>query len=448
MYILRANPRPESRPCRNWRGLPVVIVTVIKKPLAQDSKNIMQARSVPQQALSLRAQALYLLPLVVAVAAALTGCGGGNAQAQGGPGGMPPPAVGVVTTALQPVALQTELPGRVEAIRTAQVRARVNGVVLKRLFTEGAEVKAGQALFQIDAAPYQAALESAQANLAKAQANLNQAAAQADRNKPLVEARAISQQEYVVSVAAAKAAEADVAAAKAAVTNARLNVDYAHVTAPISGRIGRALVSEGQLVSAAEATQLALIQQTSAVYVNFTQSANEVQQLRRAMAKGSVRGAGATATQVRVVLDDGTEMAKPGKLLFTDLSVDASSGQVQLRAEVPNADGSLLPGQYVRVRLSQAEVPAGILLPQQAVTRAASGDTVLVVGADSKPTPRQVKISAAQGNQWLVVDGLKPGEQVIADGFQKMFVPGAPVKPVPWSPAAPAAPASSAAASR
>ncbi|MFH7040906.1 efflux RND transporter periplasmic adaptor subunit [Paucibacter sp. JuS9] len=410
----------------------------------------MQARSVPQQALSLRAQALYLLPLVVAVAAALTGCGGGNAQAQGGPGGMPPPAVGVVTTALQPVALQTELPGRVEAIRTAQVRARVNGVVLKRLFTEGAEVKAGQALFQIDAAPYQAALESAQANLAKAQANLNQAAAQADRNKPLVEARAISQQEYVVSVAAAKAAEADVAAAKAAVTSARLNVDYAHVTAPISGRIGRALVSEGQLVSAAEATQLALIQQTSAVYVNFTQSANEVQQLRRAMAKGSVRGAGATATQVRVVLDDGTEMAKPGKLLFTDLSVDASSGQVQLRAEVPNADGSLLPGQYVRVRLSQAEVPAGILLPQQAVTRAASGDTVLVVGADSKPTPRQVKISAAQGNQWLVVDGLKPGEQVIADGFQKMFVPGAPVKPVPWSPAgsAPAAPAAPAAASR
>jgi len=418
-----------------------------KKPSFQDTKHTMQAGTNPQQALSLRAQALYLLPLVVAVAAVLTGCGGGTAQAQGGGGGMPPATVGVVTTALQPVALQTELPGRVEAIRTAQVRARVNGVVLKRLFTEGAEVKAGQVLFQIDPAPYQAAFESAQASLAKAQANLSQAAAQAERNKPLAESRAISQQEYITSVAAAKGAEADVAAAKAAVTSARLNLDYAHVTAPISGRIGRALVSEGQLVSAAEATQLALIQQTSAVYVNFTQSANEVQQLRRALAKGSVRGAGATAAQVRVVQDDGTELAKPGKLLFTDLSVDASSGQVQLRAEVPNAEGALLPGQYVRVRLAQAEVPAGILLPQQAVTRAASGDSVLVVGADSKPTPRQVRISAAQGNQWLVVDGLKPGEQVIADGFQKMFVPGAPVKAVPWSPAgsAPAAPASAAA---
>ncbi|WP_282828789.1 efflux RND transporter periplasmic adaptor subunit [Pelomonas sp. V22] len=362
---------------------------------------------------------------------------------------MPPATVGVVTTALQPVALQTELPGRVEAIRTAQVRARVNGVVLKRLFTEGAEVKAGQALFQIDPAPYQAAFESAQASLAKAQANLSQAAAQAERNKPLAESRAISQQEYITSVAAAKGAEADVAAAKAAVTNAKLNLDYAHVTAPISGRIGRALVSEGQLVSAAEATQLALIQQTSAVYVNFTQSANEVQQLRRSLAKGSVRGAGAASAQVRVVQDDGTELAKPGKLLFTDLSVDASSGQVQLRAEVPNAEGALLPGQYVRVRLAQAEVPAGILLPQQAVTRAASGDSVLVVGSDGKPAPRPVKITAAQGNQWLVIDGLKPGEQVIADGFQKMFVPGAPVKTVPWSPAgsasAAAAPASAAA---
>ncbi|MDM4767775.1 efflux RND transporter periplasmic adaptor subunit [Pelomonas sp. SE-A7] len=395
-----------------------------------------------QQALGLRAQALYLLPLVIAVAAALTGCGGG-AQAQGHGGGMPPPAVGVVTTALQPVALQTELPGRVEAIRTAQVRARVNGVVLKRLFTEGAEVKAGQALFQIDPAPYQAAMESAQAQLAKAQANLSQAAAQAERNKPLVESRAISQQEYVASVAAAKAAEADVAGAKAAVTNARLGLDYAHVSAPISGRIGRALVSEGQLVSAAEATQLALIQQTGSVYVNFTQSANEVQALRRALAKGQVKAA--NAAPVRVVLEDGSELAKPGKLLFTDLSVDATSGQVQLRAEVPNVDGQLLPGQYVRVRLAQAELPQGILLPQQAVTRGATGDTVLVVGADSKPQPRTVKVSQAVGNQWLVVDGLKAGEQVIADGFQKMFVPGAPVKPVPWTPAgsASAAPAAS-----
>lgn len=393
---------------------------------------------------------LYLAPLTIAVVAALSACGGGkDAAAQGPGGGMPPPpAVGVVTTALQAVALQTELPGRVEALRTAQVRARVNGVVLKRLFSEGSEVKAGQPLFQIDPAPYQAALASAEAQLARAEANRGQAVAQAERNKPLVEARAISQQEYLVSVAAAKQAEADVAAARAAIVTAKLNVGYAHVTAPIAGRIGRALVTEGALVGAAEATQLALIQQTSSVYVNFTQSANEAQQLRRAFASGKLRSAGSNAAQVRVVLDDGSEYAKPGKLLFTDLSVDPGSGQVLLRAEVPN-DGSLLPGQYVRVRLSQAEVPAGILLPQQAVTRAATGDTVMVVGADNKPVPRPVKIGSAHGNQWVVLEGLKPGEQVIADGFQKMFVPGAPVKPVPFvagAASAASAPASAASA--
>ncbi|MDY0744048.1 efflux RND transporter periplasmic adaptor subunit [Paucibacter sp. R3-3] len=389
-----------------------------------------------------------MIPLAIAIASLLAACGkkedAGHAAPAGG--GMPPPAVGVVTTALQPVALQTELPGRVEALRIAQVRARVNGIVLKRLFTEGSEVKAGQPLFQIDPAPYQAQLDSAQASLAKAQANLNQAAAQAERNKPLVEAKAISQQEYLVSVAAAKQGEADVAAAKAAITQAKLSLDYAHVTAPISGRIGRALVTEGALVGAADATQLALIQQTSTVYVNFTQSANEVQQLRRSLAGGGLKSAGANAAQVRIVLEDGTEYAKPGKLLFTDLSVDPTSGQVTLRAEVPNPGEGLLPGQYVRVRLSQAEVPAGILLPQQAVTRGSNGDTVLVVGADNKPTPRPVKIGSAWGNQWVVLDGLKPGEQVIADGFQKMFVPGAPVKPVPWTPAAAASAAAPASA--
>lgn len=402
----------------------------------------------------LRSQVLYLLPLAVAIAGALSGCGQKDGAAPGaGAGGMPPPAVGVVTVAQQAVPMQVELPGRVEALRTAQVRARVNGVVLRRLFTEGSEVKAGQPLFQIDPAPYQAQLDSAQASLVKAQANLAQAAAQAERNKPLVDAKAISQQEYISSVASAKQAEADVAAAKAAVQTAKLNLDYAYVTAPISGRIGRALVTEGALVTSAEATQLALIQQTSSVYVNFTQSANEVQQLRRALSAGKLRSAGANAAQVRIVLDDGAETAKPGKLLFTDLSVDSSSGQVTLRAEVPNADGILLPGQYVRVRLAQAEVPSAVLLPQQAVTRDATGDTVQVVGGDNKPEIRKVKVGSAEGNQWVVLDGLKPGEQVIADGFQKMFVPGAPVKPVPYSPAgqagtAPAASAPASAASR
>jgi membrane fusion protein (multidrug efflux system) len=403
--------------------------------------------SLTPRALSTGARVLYLIPLVIAVAAALSACGGGTDKPAGG-GAPPPPQVGVISAQQQAVALQTELPGRVEALRTAQVRARVNGVVLKRLFTEGAEVKAGQALFQIDPAPYQAALDSAQANLAKAQANLSQAAAQAERNKPLYEGRAISQQEYLISVAAAKAAEADVAAAKAAITGAKLNLDYAHVTAPISGRIGRALVTEGALVSAAEATQLALIQQTSSVFVNFTQSANEVQQMRRALNAGQLRKLGSKtgqpAAEVRIVLDDGSELKQPGRLLFTDLSVDPTSGQVTLRAEVVNAEAQLLPGQYVRVRLVQAELPAGILLPQQAVKRGNQGDSVLVVGPDNKPLPRQVKIGQAAGNQWVVLEGLQVGEQVIVDGFQKMFVPGAPVTPVPWMAAS--APAVSASA--
>ena len=397
----------------------------------------MLASSIGNMKLNFRATRNFLLILAMA---SLSACGGADKSASAG--GMPPPQVGVVKVQFQAVALQTELPGRVEAMRIAQVRARVNGVVLQRLFTEGSEVKAGQALFQIDAAQYQAALDSVQANLAKAQANLGQAAAQAERNKPLVEARAISQQEYLVSVAVAKSAEADVAAAKAAVQSARLNLDYARVTAPIGGTIGRALVTEGALVSAAEATQLALIQQSGNVYVNFTQSANEVQQLRMALASGALRKVGANAAQVRILLDNGSETAKPGKLLFTDLSVDPSSGQVTLRAEVPNADGMLLPGQYVRVRLSQGELPAGVLLPQQAVKRSNQGDSVLVVGADNKPLQRQVKIGQAVGNQWLVIDGLKPGEQVIVDGFQKMFIPGAPVMPIAWAPVAAASAAS------
>ncbi|HEU4650033.1 MAG TPA: efflux RND transporter periplasmic adaptor subunit, partial [Croceibacterium sp.] len=356
----------------------------------------------------------------------------------------PPPEVGVVTVAPQAVALQTELPGRVEPVRVAQVRARVNGVVLKRAFQEGSEVRAGQLLFLIDAAPYRAAIDSAQAALARAQASQTQAAAQARRYRTLAEANAISQQEYQSAVAASQQAEADVAAARAAVQTARINLGYANVTAPIGGRIGRALVTEGALVSATEATPLAIIQQTSTVYVNFTQSTTDVLRLRQALAANQIRRAGDGAA-VRVVLEDGSELPRPGKLLFTDLSVDATSGQVMLRAEVPNPDGLLLPGQYVRVRIAQAELPSAILLPQQAVTRGEQGDTVLVVGADDKPVPRPVKIGSGQNNQWVVLDGLKPGEKVIVDGFQKMFVPGAPVKPVPWTGSASAAAASASA---
>ena len=373
--------------------------------------------------------------LALGVGLTLVACSAkeGAPAAAGGPRSMPPAEVGVVTVAPQSVALQTELPGRVSPVRVAQVRARVNGVVLKRLFREGSEVQAGQALYQIDAASYQATLDSAQAVLGKAQANLTQAVAQAERYKPLVEADAVSKQEYVNVVAAQKQAEADIAGAKAAVQSARINLDYATVRAPISGRIGQSLVTEGALVSQAEATPLAVVQQTSTVYVNFTQSTSDVLRLRKALASKQVRSAGEGAAMVRIVLEDGSELPRPGKLLFTDLTVDATSGQITLRAEVPNADGLLLPGQYVRVRLSQAELPGGILLPQQAVTRSNQGDTVLVVGADGKPAQRQIILGANQNNQWVVLSGLQPGEQVIAEGFQKMMVPGAPVKPVPWS---------------
>jgi membrane fusion protein (multidrug efflux system) len=375
----------------------------------------------------------------VAALAVLTACGPKDAAAPGAAGGnRPPPEVGVIVTKFEPVTLQTELPARVEPVRVAQVRARVNGVVLKRLFQEGSEVKAGQVLFQIDPAPYQASLNSARANLGKAEANLNQAAAQAARYKPLVEANAVSKQEYVNVVATQKSAEADVAAQRAAVQIAQINSGYANVQAPIGGRIGRALVTEGALVSATEATPLALIQQTSNVYLNITQSATELQRLRKD-AGGKMRGAD-SALAVTVINEDGSELPRKGRLLFSDVTVDPTSGQVTLRAEVANPDSMLLPGQYVRVRLSQEQLPAAIVVPQQAVNRGGQGDTVIVVGADGKPAPRPVKIGSQQGANWIVLDGLKPGEQVVVDGFQKMMVPGAPVKAVPWTATA-AAPA-------
>ncbi len=376
----------------------------------------------------------------------LSACGDKNATAPGpgGPGGArPPPEVGVITAKLEPVVLQTELPGRVEPVRVAQVRARVNGVVLKRLFTEGSEVKAGQSLFQIDPAPYAAALNSARANLGKAQANLTQASAQAERYKPLVEANAVSKQEYVNVVATQKQAEADVAAARAQVQIAQINTGYANVTAPIAGRIGRALVTEGALVSATEATQLALIQQTRTVYVNITQSATELQRLRKAAGQ---ENSNAGTTPVTIMLDDGSELPQAGKLLFSDVSVDPTSGQVTLRAEVPNPDGALLPGQYVRARIAQSQLPSAMLVPQQAVTRGTQGDTVIIVTPDGKTGPRPIKIATQQGTNWVVLEGIKPGELVVVDGFQKMQAPGMTVKPVPWTATpAPTAPVTAAA---
>ena len=388
--------------------------------------------------------------LLAGVAGLLAACGQSSAPPAAGAGQAPPPAqVGVVTVSSSTVGLVTELPGRTEASRVAQVRARVAGILVSQQFREGSEVRANQTLFQIDAAPYKATLASAQASLARAEANLTSAQAQAERYKPLAAAHAISDQDLISAVAAQKLAEADVAAAKAAIQSAQINVGYATVTTPISGRIGRALVTEGALVGQGEATQLALVQQINPMYINFTQPVADVLRLRTAIANGTLKTAGGPeSAQVRIVLDDGSVYPMAGKLLFSDPSVDPTSGQITLRAEVPNPKGVLLPGMYVRAQLQQAAVGGAYLLPQQAVLRTQQGDSVKVVGADGMVETRPIKVGNGKDGQWVVLSGLKDGEQVVVDGFQKMMGK-APVKPVPWTPAgsAPAAaPAASAAA--
>ncbi len=372
-------------------------------------------------------------------AALITGCGerqpgSATAPAGGAPKAPPPPQVGVIAVRPEPVVLSTELPGRLEALRVAQVRARVAGIVQKRHFAEGSDVKAGQVLFTLDAAPFRAALASARAALARAEANLGQARMQVGRLEPLARANAVSQQEFTNAQSAQKLAEAERAATRAALDSAQINLDYATIKAPIAGRIGRSLVSEGALVGQGEATPLAVIQQIDPVYVNFTQSATELLALRRALAQGRLRGLGEDAgARVNVLLDDGSAWPHAGRLLFSDLTVDQGSGQVTLRAQVPNPGQLLLPGMYVRVRVEQARLDAAILVPQQAVSRSASGDSLFVVDEKDVARPRPMQLHSAQGGRWLVSDGLKAGERVVVDGFQRMR-PGAPVRPVPWQP--------------
>jgi membrane fusion protein, multidrug efflux system len=371
---------------------------------------------------------------------------------QQGMGQMPPPPVGVVTVAPASVPIEIELSGRLEPIRTAQVRARVTGVVQKRLFTEGAMVQAGQSLYRIDPAPYQAAFDSAQAAQAKAEAALAQAQSTLERNRPLVESKMISALAWDTAQATHRAAQADVTAAKAAVQQARLNLEYASVLAPIGGRIGRSLITEGALVSQTEATQLTTIQQVDTLMANFTQSASEAMRIQRAIASGTLKGS--NSAQVKVLLDDGSVYALPGRLMFADIAVDPTTGQVTLRAEVPNPKGELLPGLFIKVRLQVARSEQAILLPQQAVTRGTSEDTVQVVDAEGQVSKRPVQLggqlgdtSNANGPQWIITSGLKAGEQVVVDGFQKIR-PKAPVKPVPWSAAPASAPASAASAAK
>jgi membrane fusion protein (multidrug efflux system) len=367
------------------------------------------------------------IALAVAALSVIAACG----QKPDGAGGPPPTEVSVITIAPQRIAISDELPGRLEATRVAQVRARVPGIILKRTFKEGSEVKAGDVLFRIDPAPLQAAFASAQAAQARAEATAAQTLAKAKRYAPLVAINAISKQEYDDAIAAQKTAEADVLTANAARQTAALNLGYATVTAPISGRIGRALVTEGALVGQADVTQLALIQQLDPIYVDLTQSSNEVLAMKKAMADGKLKSLGNGQAKVTLVTDDGQPYPQSGKLLFSDISVDESTGAITLRAEFPNPQRTLLPGMYVRARLEQGVNESALVVPQQAVVRDVSGSVVMLVGADNKVFAQPVTTGASQGNVWIIKDGVKTGDRVIVEGLQKIK-PGATVTAVAW----------------
>jgi membrane fusion protein (multidrug efflux system) len=340
-----------------------------------------------------------------------------------------------MTVATSAVTITNELPGRLSALRVAEVRARVPGVILERVFNEGSDVKAGDILFRIDPAPFQVDVDSARAALAKADANAFKARLLAGRYKDLVAVNAVSKQEYDEAVSSLKQAQADVASAKASLERAELNLGYATVRAPISGRIGRALVTEGALVGENEATPLATIQQLDSVYADFTQSVSDLMALKKAFAAGKMKAVAPGAAMVTLRFDDGTDYAHPGKMLFSDITVDESTGEVTLRAAFPNPEEQLLPGMYVRVRLEQGIDNNAILLPQQAVQYGVGGTShVLVVDAKNKIETRPVKIGRAYGNNWIITGGLRPGERVIVEGFQQAAMPDAQIIPMPWKP--------------
>ncbi len=348
----------------------------------------------------------------------LAGCGHKAAQA-GGPfqQGGPPPEVSVVTVQPQTVPLTNDLPGRIEPIRIAQVRARVDGIVLHREFRQGADVKAGQVLYQIDPAPYKATLDSAKATLLQAQQLVQ-------RYQPLVGINAVSKLNYDDAVAS-------MAQAKASEEIAAINLGYCTVTAPISGRIGSALVTEGALVNQATATEMAVIQQMDPIYFDFTESSTEFLKLRQEMEAGQLKSLEPGTAKVTLTLPDGTTYPHPGKLLFSDVTVDPTSGMITLRAEFPNPDELLLPGMFAMGRLEQAVAPEALLAPEPAVIVGPSGGaSVMLVTATNTVVPQPIEIGSAVGSDWIVKSGLKAGDRVIVDGLQKVR-PGMTVKPVP-----------------
>jgi membrane fusion protein (multidrug efflux system) len=352
-----------------------------------------------------------------------------------GPGG--PTPVGVVVAKTEPVTLTSELTGRTSAYLVSEVRPQVGGIIKARLFQEGGYVRAGQPLYQIDPATFQAAYNSAAAGLAQAQATATAAKLKADRYKELVAINAVSKQDNDDAQAASQQAIANVAAQRAAVDNARINLGWTKVVSPISGRIGKSSVTPGALVTASQATALSTVQDLSKVYVDLTQSSADMLKLQAALNSGQLGRSG--SAQVTLKLEDGSTYPVPGRLEFSDVTVDPTTGSVGLRATFDNPGGVLLPGMYVRAVLGKGVASNGMLIPQAAVSRDPKGNaTVMVVGAKGAAEPRQIVATQTVGDKWLVTSGLKPGDQVIVEGLQKVR-PGAPVKPAVITASAPAA---------
>ncbi len=360
-------------------------------------------------------------------ALALTACGNDTPQQQGAGGAA---QVGFITVKPEPYTVVNELPGRTTPYEVAEIRPQVSGIIKERLFEEGAEVEVGQVLYRIDDRQFKAALASAQADLASARATLESNRLLAERYKKLVEANAVSRQEYDNAQASPATNKAQIAAAQAAVETARLNLDYASVKAPISGRIGRSSVTAGALVTANQSEALATIRQLDPIYVDLTQSARELRQLRVAMESGQLEQVGEDKARVTLVLEDGTEYGQNGTLQFSEYAVDESTGSITLRALFPNPDGDLLPGLFVRAKLPQGQRDNAILVPQKAVTRDPQGTaSALVIGDNNTVEKRQVETVRTVGNRWLIGDGLAAGDKLIVDGLQKIG-PGMPVEGV------------------
>ena len=389
---------------------------------------------------SLGMPAFTLLTLAVAVIAAFSLSACGQAQSQGGPkpGAGQAAPVGVVTIQPQRVELSAELAGRTVAYQNAEVRPQVTGIVKTRAFTEGSDVKAGQLLYQIDPASYQAALDSAKASLAKAEANATTAKLKAGRYDELAGIDAVSKQLRDDTQAALKQAQADVASATAAVRSAQIDLDRTRVSAPIAGRIGRSAVTPGALVTANQAGAMATLQQLDPIYVDVTQTSAELLRLQRDLAEGRLQRDAAGQARVRLVLEDGSVYAQEGKLQFSELQVDPASGSVTLRAQFPNPKRQLLPGMYVRAQVHSGVQSQALLAPQSAVSRDAKGNATAMVIKDGKAEARQLQTGAVVNGQWLVTSGLAAGDQLIVDGLQRLR-PGSPVQAVPSPLAAPAA---------